>query len=84
MGKRSNRLVGAVCCVLALGTIPAAAQSNAEPYAGKQVRMIIGFSSGIYDQEIATDLQISYLSLWTTWVARSSRSPAFTRVERCR
>ena len=43
MGKRSSRLVGAVCCVLALGTIPAAAQSNAEPYAGKQVRMIIGF-----------------------------------------
>ena len=46
MGKRSNRLVGAVCCVLALGTIPAAAQSNAEPYAGKQVRMIIGFGAG--------------------------------------
>jgi len=27
---------------------------------------LIGFSSGIYDQEIATDLQISYLSLWST------------------
>ena len=26
---------------------------------------LIGFSSGIYDQEIATDLQISHLSLWS-------------------
>jgi len=46
MGKRLDRLFGAACCVLALGTIPAAAQSNAEPYAGKQVRMIIGFGAG--------------------------------------
>jgi len=27
---------------------------------------LIGFSSTLYDAEIATDLQISYLSLWTT------------------
>lgn len=37
---------------------------------------LIGFSSGIYDAEIATDLQISYLSLWSTaadpWTQTSS------------
>ena len=33
---------------------------------------LIGFSSAIYDQEIATDLQITYLSLWTTRPTRGA------------
>jgi len=42
---------------------------------------LIGFSSGIYDQEIATDLQISHLSLWSTpsdpWTQSSSSCALF-------
>ena len=46
---------------------------------------LIGFAAGLYDQEIATDLQISYLSLWSTssdpWT-QSSPSCAFYELAR--
>jgi tripartite-type tricarboxylate transporter receptor subunit TctC len=46
MGKQANRAVCAVGSLLALGMLPAAAQSAAEPQAGKSVQMIIGFGAG--------------------------------------
>ena len=48
MGNHANRLVcvAAAGALLTLGPTPAAAQSSAEPYAGKTVRMIIGFGPG--------------------------------------
>jgi tripartite-type tricarboxylate transporter receptor subunit TctC len=45
MGKSLNRLLHAACCTLAFGSAAAQAQSG-EPYAGKNVQMIIGFGPG--------------------------------------
>jgi tripartite-type tricarboxylate transporter receptor subunit TctC len=49
MGKHTNAVAWATACALALtvaASVPAVAQQAGEPYAGKQVRMIIGFGPG--------------------------------------
>ena len=49
MGRPTNRMLCVAGCALALaiaGIAPSAAQSGDKPFAGKQVRMIIGFGPG--------------------------------------